>query len=142
MQQARLSSKEMDWFSPTAVYQIGLDPIRNDKILQKLDEARAKGDFVLAGFFRYCQLLDRYRRQPDIALQEQLLQLYRDSFEIPDTYEKPLWERDLTFPMNKIAGLFKKEYERKCKINDKGFVQLDEKLNPKAFAVKKVMQLE
>lgn len=45
-----------------------------------------------------------------MALQEQLLQLYKNSFEVPDTYEPPIWERGMTFPMNKIAGVFKKEY--------------------------------
>jgi len=91
MQPAYTSNRDMDWFAPTAVYQIGLDPIRNDKILQKLDEARKRGNFVLDGLFRYCQLLDRYRKQPDVALQEQLLQLYRTGFELPDTYQRPLW---------------------------------------------------
>ncbi len=44
--------------------------------------------------------------------------------------------------MNKIAGVFKKEYERKCKLNEKGFVQLDDKLTPKQFEVVKFVQLE
>lgn len=138
------NAQPADWFTRSAVYQVGPDTIRNEKVLEKVAESVSRnGCFSLPGIFTYCRLLERYQKQPtDIALQEQLLKLYHDSFEVPDTYQKPLWEREITFPMNKIAGVFKKEYERKCKINEKGLVQLDDKNNPKPFGVKKLDQLE
>lgn len=43
--------------------------------------------------------------------------------------------------MNKLAGAFSNsEYERDCKINEKNFIQLDEKGNLKPFEIKKFEQ--
>lgn len=127
-------------FSPMAVHQIGQIQIGNDQVLRKFLEAKSRGDNALPGVFKYCLLLSQYLKQPEIAVQEKIVHLFSTNFESPELESERIWEREplAVLPMTKIAGLIKKNYSRKCKVTDKGFIQIDEKNKEKPFAVKKV----
>lgn len=68
-------SQKQDLLSPNAVYNVGQTTINNAELLNKLTSDMPNFYANLPGLFKYCSLLKKYERQPDIGLEANILQL-------------------------------------------------------------------
>lgn len=77
-----MHSQTQDLLSPSAVYNVGQTKVSNPDMLNKLKQDMPNFYANLPGLFKYCTLLKRYERQPDVSLEANMLQLIERNFDV------------------------------------------------------------